>query len=58
MWIVMVVGCRIQDGKDRNGSKKGTEVRLQIDQRSAAAGHLGQGASDKAVAATASGAEA
>ena len=35
-------GCRLQnqDGKDRDGSKKGTEVRVQIKQRSAAAGHL------------------
>ena len=35
-------GCRLRskDGKDRDGSKKGTEVRVRIDQRSAAAGHF------------------
>ena len=40
-------------GKDRDGSKKGTKVKAQIDRRSAAAGRIRQ----EAVAATASGAE-
>ena len=42
-------GCRLQnqEGKDRDGSKKGTEVRVQIDQRSAAAGHLARVHADK-----------